>query len=345
MNYYSNRLPSAFEIQQFRLNRLSGNEMEWMNHLIQTNPMVAAAVGVSDDLVLADVKSVSAKVSEKVVDNYLSKVGFWTKYGSWISLSGIALLIGLASILYSRNSIVPQYAQQSFNFDSPEKNNSFGIVDVQEDKKKGTQKDIKEEKVENIAVKPEEADQKIDSFLAQNTVEVEKEIEPPIIVDPKSNYVIENPTTLNAGNAVEAVTEKTVIIANVSLLAKLNPDEYKVTRTANTGRDPLNSTSSRSGNKQFSIADMPSYPGGDQALMDYFKGKLSPVKTYSNVKYDKAVMIKLVINARGKVKEHAILGNPHPDHLAQLEKAISSIPKFNNGKGNKVEYNLGLSFN
>lgn len=345
MNYFNNRLPSALEIQKFRLKKLSTQEMEWMNDLIQSNPMVAAAVGVSDEVNLADVASVNTTVLERMSSLQLSKVGFWTKYGSWIGLSSVLILIGIASLFYTSDSVLPIYTQSALDLEqikTAQLNTAVKsnyVSDNQQVTELKSTTDIDPE--ENSSVLLTTLSPKIDT---NNPKEI-KSTTPPVL--PSNNFTKgqDNSYTKQPENSSNVVREITVAVSNINVLAKLNPDEYKVSRSSNSGADPLNSGGSKSVSKQFSIADLPSFPGGDQALLDYFKGKMTPIKSYTNVKFDKAVMLKLVINSRGKLKDYEVLGNIHPDHRAQLEKAIESLPKFNSGKGNKIEYNLGLSFN
>lgn len=345
MNYFNNRLPSAVEIQKFRLKKLSALEMEWMDQLIQSNPMVAAAVGVSDDVNLAEVSEVNSAVLERLPNFHLEKIGFWTKYGSWIGLSSIILLIGIASVLYTSETTLPLYSQSSLDLEQVKATPSSFEFETNSVSTNSQHDDTKS----TLTIDPEKKSDELNNYPSAkkdtNNPKDTKSSTPTILPANNLNKTPEKSFTRQSENSDNAVREITVAVSNINVLAKLNPDEYKVSRTSNSGADPLNSGGSKSVSKQFSIADLPSFPGGDQALLDYFKGKMTPINSYTNVKFDKAIMLKLVINSRGKLKDYEVLGNIHPDHKVQLEKAIASLPKFNSGKGNKIEYNLGLSFN
>ena len=131
-------------------------------------------------------------------------------------------------------------------------------------------------------------------------------------------------------------------VSNVQILSKSNPDALNTRSTGGKGNPLGEQTTSTSNN--FSVSDIPSYPGGDRALNNYFKGKLRPIQIPQHQdKFDRTVLIELTINSRGKLKDYKIRGQLHPTHQDALVKAIEELPRFNKGS-EKITYSLGLTF-
>lgn len=147
-------------------------------------------------------------------------------------------------------------------------------------------------------------------------------------------------------NEMKAPTTFTLAVKNVNLIAKENPKDQVVRKKSGKGSNFLKRDNvKQQKGKSYSLDDLPSYPGGDQALFNYFKGSLHPqTVSLENDTFDKSVMLVLEVNSRGKLTNHEIFGVLHPKHQEALEKAIEELPKFNPGNGEKVVYSIGITF-
>lgn len=141
-------------------------------------------------------------------------------------------------------------------------------------------------------------------------------------------------------------TKTTLSVKAVTLIAKENPRDQVVRKKVGKGNNILGRDNvKQQKSTSYSLDDLPSFPGGDQALFNYFKGKLHPLTIdMEEINFDKSVMLILEVNARGKLTNHEIYGSLHPKHQAALETAIENLPKFNAGNGEKVVYSIGISF-
>ncbi len=345
-------------LKAYSKGELSVSDSMWIEQLMQKNPMVKAVAEDVASINVETVKSISNRTSKSISTVYLSKIGFWSKYGVWIGLSSIALIIGLALFLQKSNTAVYEPIPMSQKLKSSKKipsNNSFIGVAPVTDQDETSEDDLTIEtdlKADNANTKqsvqsPE--DEKIDFgniSSDQLTVKTQtfdpkaKTIEP-ISID--ANKGADNTRSFSSSTKSTASQSVVLSVQNVQILAKSNPKDIK--RSNNNSGSPLNTFGgNKSKGSSYAIADVPKYRGGDRALQDYFVGKLRPLKiTKGEDRFDRSVMIDLEINSRGKLKDYTIHGNLHPIHQKALIEAIKNLPKFSKGS-ESVVYSIGISF-
>lgn len=359
MKYHS--LPSLSDLKAYRMGKLSNDDRSWIDSVISTNPLVAEVFNGIDETNVAAVQRVSNSVSNRITKTYIPNRGFWSKYAGWVGLSSIVLILGSVYFL-NLESITPKYvAEQSYlNIEKPDgKGNVTLISDDNEDAVQKSD-DPETSHQESDTDSGKEEDTKSQSFNDNTKVNG---------LNPKGNFKLSTPETLKLdeeGKESEATNNNqpdntrgfesnttnektgTILLAvnSVNILSKMNPDDFNTRSTNSGGNDPLGrGDTKRRNNANYSMSDLPSYPGGDRALINYFKGQLHPIKIpVSADKFDRSVMIELEINSRGKLKDYKIFGNLHPTHQKELEKAINELPQFDKGKGEKVRYSLAVSF-
>lgn len=335
-------------LEAYSKGELSGSDSMWIEQLIQKNPMVKAVAESMTSINVATVKSISRKTSVSISNVYLSKIGFWSKYGVWIGLSSIALIIGLA-LFFQNNTINSVYEQTAMTTElnspenSPSNMNSEAVVattidDSENDNNLADNKDfenVKKEDVSEFSSKNNDKSSSIgtdhlkvkgqESKMQSNTKN--KMIVPnPLVEDPKTD------NTRSFASGTKTMESQSVLLSvqNVQILAKTNPKDLK-------GK-------SNNGSNSYSMDDVPKFTGGDRALQDYFVGKLRPIKIKKEEDhFDRNVMVDLEINARGKLKDYTIYGDLHPTHQKALIEAINNLPQFSKGSENVV-YSIGISF-
>lgn len=326
---------------------LSVSDSMWIEQLIQTNPMVKAVVENGSSINVGAVKSISSKTSKSISRLYLAKVGFWSKYGVWIGLSSIVLILGLALFFQKNNSAVYEQTAMTKELKSPKKVPSTdkfaAVVPIADNDKENNEaiesnkEDVYEiliennnSKTEHLVIKKQESDLNLKTKI--KPIEIENE--------PNSDNTRGFVTNANSSENQSVV----LAVQNVQILAKSNPNDTK--RSNNSKSDsPLSTFGGKSEKgSSYSMDDVPKFTGGDRALQNYFVGKLRPLKIKKGEDhYDRSVMIDLEINSRGKLKDYKVYGNLHPTHQKALIEAIKNLPKFSKGSENVV-YSIGISF-
>lgn len=347
MKYHN--IPSIDLLEAYKSGRLTGDELISVERAISLNPMVA---GVAESLEIEDVpviKNISNNIHNHFLTPKLKPSGFWSKYGGWIGLSSIVILLGINGVtelskpearyvndamLLVDNEVNPNAqveltasannSEQSQEADKtqPEQSKKALLIDTTEsDEGSDTVEETLSEEVDVAAILA------IDDLGEENSSEEEE--------------TFENTREFSAENQ----ESKNVMLAvsNVQILSKSNPDALN-TRSSGGGGNPLGNQTTSTGNNSFSVSDIPTYPGGDRALGNYFKGKLRPIQIPKHQdKFDRTVLIELTVNSRGRLKDYNIRGQLHPTHQDALVKAIEELPRFNKAS-EKITYSLGVSF-
>ena len=357
MKYHS--LPSLSDLKAYQQGKLSSDERSWIDSVIDRNPLVAEVFKNAESTNSAAVQRVSTSVTDRIAKTYIPNRGFWSKYAGWIGLSSIAIILGSIYFLNSEN-ISPKYAleKSSLHIEQPEKSNGVDLIS-------GDYAERKEGLNNDTEYSNSEIDGPSENAIGQNAILASNFDNTGVNgLNPKSNSEMTTSSTLEFDEKEINNTEPdntrtfennesnektgTVLLAlnSVNILSKLNPDDFNTRETNSGGGNPLGrSETKRQNNASYSMQDLPSYPGGDQALINYFKGKLRPIEIPAKAdQFDRSVMIELEVNSRGKLKDYQIFGNLHPTHQKQLEDAIKELPQFEKGKGEKVKYSLAISF-
>lgn len=358
MKYHS--LPSLSDLKAYQQGKLSSEERSWIDSVIDRNPLVAEVLKNAESTDSAAVQRVSVSVTDRIAKTYIPSRGFWSKYAGWIGLSSIAFTLGSIYFL-NPESISPKYAleQSSLNIKQSGKSNGVNLVS-------NDNIDLNKGSINDTEYSNPDADEPSKNTNEQNEIlAINPDDKNVIGLNPKSNSGMITTTTLEfdekeKNNKSEPDNTRTfesnesnektgtVLLAlnSVNILSKLNPDDFNTRETSSGGGNPLGrSETKRQNNASYSMQDLPSYPGGDQALINYFKGKLRPIEIPAKAdQFDRSVMIELEVNSRGKLKDYQIFGNLHPTHQKQLEDAIKELPQFEKGNGEKVKYSLAISF-
>lgn len=344
-------------LEAYSRGELSVSDSKWIEQLIQKNPMVQAVAENISSINIATVKSISNSTSKGISSLYLGKIGFWSKFGVWIGLSSIVLVIGLALFFQNNNSAVYEQTSLSQKLISPKKvpsNSHLAALtpmtndEVEEDEILAQPTEEKE----HIQEAPEIEDNTTAPITTKQLVVKnkklglkQKEKADVIEIVPIDNGSKSDNTRTFSSNTKTIENQSVVLsVQDVQILAKSNPKDVKRTSNGNKG-NPMKAFGSKSeSNSSYAMDDVPSFTGGDRALQDYFIGKLRPLKIKKGEDhYDRNVMIDLEINSRGKLKNYNVHGNLHPTHQKALIQAIKDLPRFSSGSENVV-YSIGISF-
>jgi len=317
MKYHN--LPTAKQIEAYNSGRMSVGERKWMDSMMKRNPFVKESVEAAKVVDMSVVARISSHMSTNVTAQYLTKVGFWSKYGGWISFGSIAVVIGLGAY----------FGPGLYNEFNKENNAQVEDAFVPQAQSEFSKESIAENKVSTTA-------EKLDNSSIPSGSE---------------NNETTN-TVLSADEIGEDVSNETVILENVDQLVvpAEKVEEEKVVKDPAPKATVLTTLSAKKViiSSKFNPDDkaannFPAYPSGDTDLCSYFKNKLRPIQVPDAEKYSKKATVFLQVNSKGKITSSSISGSLHPTHEAALNTAINNLPKFDAGKSN-VKYSIVVSF-
>jgi TonB family protein len=93
------------------------------------------------------------------------------------------------------------------------------------------------------------------------------------------------------------------------------------------------------------VEEMPEYPGGMSALLDFIQNNLQHDKANS----PKRVIVQFIIDERGNISKPIILRSINPELDKEALRIVSLMPQWKpgrqNGKAERVRYTLPIIFN
>lgn len=151
-----------------------------------------------------------------------------------------------------------------------------------------------------------------------------------------------------AGTAIKVAGVAAGIVAMTacsnSKIQRTVSDNAKQWRTA-----VIKPTADPDSSKIFGAAEeMPSFPGGEKALMQYIKDNTYYPKEMCEGAAQGRVMVGFVINEDGSISDVKVLRNLTPELDEVAVKIVKGMPKWNpgkqNGKAVKTKYTVPVSF-
>ncbi|MBQ6761079.1 MAG: energy transducer TonB [Prevotella sp.] len=96
------------------------------------------------------------------------------------------------------------------------------------------------------------------------------------------------------------------------------------------------------------VEQMPSFPGGYQALFDYLDKNIKyPAKAVKN-KIQGRVIVQFIVDEKGNLSDIKVVKSVEPYLNAEAVRVVKSMPRWNpgmqNGKAVKVRYTLPVTF-
>ncbi len=348
-------LPTIRQLMEFKRGKLSKQERAYVAGVVDKNPMVAAVIDDIEEDQIPAIEKMSARIKKAKLSSYLNQTPFWLKFSGWLGLLAVMILTTFylwnASIQPKQRYEKVLLGLETSNKPEPTKMTWNVVSDEQEKEKPSTE-------VENqdVATVDSTSRDLIRKPVEEKGVGDETEIRvsvpeshaPPPLPDKeeKDDATSESidKESKNEVLSTEKNKKSTILLSvnQVQILSKVNPKALK-TKQRDNDRNPLG-TQTTTKSRQYSVKDMPKYPGGDRALKNYFIGQLQPIEIDRSAdKYDRSVLVELTINRWGKLKDAKIRGALHPAHQEALDKAIESLPRFKKGS-EKVHYSIGISF-
>jgi len=335
------------ELMQFKRGTLHKKRVQEIQQLIQTNPMVAEALLIVDDVNASEVIALTNSLRGKLASYLIAKSTFWWKFIGWTSSIAVIAIIGW---LFLKNNTNPSKliskTTPSTQLSQPTVQHENTSVATPIEKN-----DPKEKEVSNLVVAKNELKQEKITSKEEFTI---KEANPKTAEKTKAISPLKNESEKTVSTPTKQVqkaekSSPTSIMLNlqyVQILQKTNPNDAKVKTKSSSQYDPLGRGTVKKSEKTYAAEDLPSFPGGDDAIQDYFRGIIHPVSIpiAAATTKNRSCYVRILVNARGKVKETEIIGTPPKEIKEQLKAGLDKLPDFIPGKGNDVEYLLSLSY-
>ncbi|MEO9257715.1 MAG: hypothetical protein ABI207_04995 [Crocinitomicaceae bacterium] len=340
-------LPSMDELMQFKQGTLHKKRVQEIEQLIQTNPMVAEALLIVDDVSASEVIALTNSLRGNLASYLIAKSTFWWKFIGWTSSIAVIAIIGWLflknntnpSKLISKTTPSTQLSQPTVQHE-----NTTVVSPIQKN-------DTKEQVESNLVVaknelKQEKIASKDEIKITESNLKVTDKTKAVTPLKNEGEKTVSTPTKQAQNAEKSSPTSIMLNLQYVQILQKTNPNDSKVKTKSSSQYDPLGRGTVKKTEKTYAAEDLPSFPGGDDAIQDYFRGIIHPVSIpiASATTKNRSCYVRILVNARGKVKETEIIGTPPAEIKEQLKKGLEKLPDFIPGKGNEVEYLISLSY-
>ena len=96
------------------------------------------------------------------------------------------------------------------------------------------------------------------------------------------------------------------------------------------------------------VEQMPSFPGGQQAMMKFMKNNIRYPEALKKNKVQGMVLVQFVVDQTGRITNPVVKRSVEPSLDAEALRVVRAMPKWNPGKQNgkpvQVRYTLPVSF-
>lgn len=352
-----NLLPTMNELIAFKNGNIKGKRYKEIQRLVASNSMVAEALQISTSISQDEVFALRSALSDKIAAFLVVKTTFWWKIAGWFS--SIAILVAIFFV-YNYQAKQDNLAERAFVAIESEQNatNNLAPPTLEQAQPELTLLGTNKSKHKETAQIKEAAKAPVaKKIIPKKAIKSSKKTTAKFIFAKKTQkkqaVIIESKT--KGSNSVKKPQIKSVSKVNttvllnlqkVQILQKTNPQSTKVSTHSSSRYSPLGRDNKSKNVKTYAADDLPEYPGGDAGIRGFFRGIIRPVSVSKQTVTSKnrSCYVRILVNARGKIKETEIIGNPPKEIAKQLKEGLKKLPDFMPGDGNKVEYLISLSY-
>jgi TonB family protein len=109
-----------------------------------------------------------------------------------------------------------------------------------------------------------------------------------------------------------------------------------------------NTSSQENGPVYMYCENMPEFPGGEKAFIEYMRNNITYPKAAVDIKFEGRVVIKFIINSKGEVTDVQIIRKQRPDMNDECIRVAKGMPLWKPGmlygKPVSVSYNVTVRF-
>ncbi|MEZ4937452.1 MAG: hypothetical protein R2799_07645 [Crocinitomicaceae bacterium] len=348
-----NAIPTHEQFLAYVNGKMAGEEKASFESAINSDAFLAEALEgyqAQSDWI----GSISARVSDQIQSKYPSgKSG----NGKYIYFSVAAIAIVILSIVWINlpvetnevtadhdQIIQPEGGKESNGLITPDSKTENKFNDASENNNKYSGN-------ENAGMTEDEL--KLGKDMKSNNLLIEEEgLKPDFEEDYKEDIILNMDKKKNDPKIEEKIAvsgQARLAVIDVAIGVKEHPllDSKQKTKIINGQVVTIDKTKN---NPNYSQEDVPSYFGGDGALLAEIKGSIKPVVVELSAQYDRVIGFDFEVAADGKVDSKTLnfRGNPYPQIKTQIEKMIQNFPMFipgkASGKKGRIRYGIMLKY-
>lgn len=353
-------------LKRFFDGKLTSEENDYFTTLLADDELLREAFAGLNAESFATVEAISINTNSKI-DKLIASPPLFQRWTFWLSV-----FLGVILISFSALYFFPQNnSNESLVAVNDKSEESKDDSRVKPNKKKEIEHNENNEVTENIShdntldfnsdnssLSREMLSKKEETNHVENVVENktnDKTNENATTDGPGENKIVEEKKVKEENlqnNNTTVVKKKTRLrLSDASTLITQNLAEKEASGSSNRGGDVTNpnigtSVTTKKSNG-FNLADMPSYPGGTDALNSYVKGRLS-TKSYSIDVSNISTMVEFVVTSKGKVEDIKLQNQVDAAVEKDIKEVLSNL-KFNpgkkSGKKGSMYYMMALTYN
>lgn len=351
-------------LKKFFDGKLTSEENDYFTTLLADDELLREAFAGLNAESFSTVESISLRTNSKI-DKLIAAPPLFQRWVFWLSV-----FIGVIVITFSTLYFFPKNNKESLvaSVDNSEESERTEIKNKKKKvKSEDSKKSVESEKVSNdntlnfntdnstlsreMLNKKEETNHQevlVENKTSDNSNESEMTDGPGEnkITDDKK---IKDENTQNSNTNI--VKKKTRLrLSDATVLISQNLAEKEASSSSNKNQDVTNpnigSSVTTKKSNGFNIEDMPSYPGGTDALNAYVKGRLS-TKSYTIDVSNISTMVEFVVTSKGKVENIKLQNQVDAAVEKDIREVLSNL-KFNpgkkSGKKGSMHYMMALTY-
>jgi hypothetical protein len=315
-------------------------------HLLECSLCASAIEGLNARRI-SDVSKVSTNINKRlaVYMNTPPETPILSRFGMAMIVSSVVVAIGLTVWLIAANSGAPENQLADTGavtqYDPPSGKNSSQVIP----------ENSEERSQENGAVSVFEhangpgEKQKQNNLTIANLPATQPGDEKSLLVDPQvTNKKTEQEPPQPEDNTRVVGTDQFLRIKSVMVYPPTTHNDKKAKSNDNGNNGQINRSNNNKG--EFELDEMPTFPGGNEALKNYILANFKPQKEDKDGLKRKTTGVLFQVNAKtGEVSGVSLSISVSPLTDAELLRVIQAMPKWNPGKKRgTVDVMLGITF-
>ncbi|HTF06353.1 MAG TPA: hypothetical protein VK826_20115 [Bacteroidia bacterium] len=321
----------------------STHEVE--KHLLECS-LCASAIDGLNARRISDVSKVSTNINKRlaVYMNTPPETPILSRFGMAMIVSSVVLAIGLTVWLIAANSGAPENQLADTGavtqYDPPSNKNSSQVIPENSEERS------QENGAVSVIGNPNGAGekQKLSNPALANLPATQPGDEKSLVVDPEVTNPNKQEPPKPEDNTRVVATDQFLRIKSVMVYPPTTHSDKKPKSNDNGNNGQINRSNNTKG--EFELDEMPTYPGGNEALKNYILANFKPQQEDKDNLKRKTTGVMFQVNAKtGEVTGASLTFPVSPLTDAELLRVIQAMPNWNPGKKRgTVDVILGITF-